>query len=218
MILTSFTTGIEYLLGAGIAFGLGFAMVVLCGKKTLTTFLVFSMIFAGYCAEAHLLPLWVFVALFIINIVLVGIDYSKNKGGTGIAYEYLSLTCLIGLSVLNIMFGGDWLGFSLEGDLTSSLSVDSSFAIDEFWGLLSAIITISVIGAIFGIQLFNAGLNSESVKTLIIAISYIGLWGLFSLLSYDLIMSIPVFGAIIWFLLTFVYALGIVKKITGGNE
>ena len=206
------------LLGAGITFGLGFVFLLLTSKKTLSTFLIFSMIFAGYCAEAHLLPLWVFIVLFMINIFMVGIEYGKVKGGGGIAYEYLALSCLIGLSVLNILFGGDWLGFSFEGGFTSGLEVDTSFAIDEFWGLLGTIIVIALIGAIFGIQLFNSGLNSESVRMLIITFTYIGIWGLFSLLSYDLIMSIPIFGAIIWFVLTFVYTLGVIKKYTGGSE
>lgn len=218
MIVTEYISGIEYLVGAGITFGLGFVFLLLCSKKSLSTFLIFSMIIAGYCAEAHILPLWAFVVLFLINIFIVGIEFAKIKVGTGVAYEYLALSCLIGLSVLNIMFGGDWMGFSLEGTMTSSLSVDTTFTIDEFWGLLASIITISVIGALFGIQLFNTGLNSESVKTLIIAIAYMGLWGLFSILSQDLILSIPIFGAIVWFLLTFVYALGVIKKMTGGNE
>lgn len=205
------------LLGVGITFGLGFLFVILTSKKTLSTFLIFSMIFAGYCSEAHLLPLWVFIALFMINIFMVGIEYGKVKGG-GLAYEYLALSCLIGLSVLNILFGGDWLGFSFEGGFTSGLEVDSSFAIDQFWGLLGTIITIALIGALFGIQLFNSGLNSESVRVLILTFTYIGIWGLFSLLSFDLIMSIPVFGAIIWFVLTFVYALGVIKKFSGTSE
>jgi hypothetical protein len=53
---------------------------------------------------------------------------------------------------------------------------------------------------------------------LIITFTYLGTWGLFSLLSYDLILGIPIFGMIIWFILTFIYALGVIKKYTGGED
>lgn len=218
MIFETFSESVDLLLGAGITFGLGFVFLLLVSKKSLSTFLIFSMIFAGYCAEAHLLPLWTFIVLFIINIFLVGIEYGRSKRSDKIGYEYLALSCLIGLSVLNILFGGDWMGFSFEGDFSSNLDVDTSFAIDEFWGLIGSIIVIAIIGAVFGIQLFNTGLNTESVKMLIITFTYLGTWGLFSLLSYDLILGIPIFGMIIWFILTFIYALGVIKKYTGGED
>jgi hypothetical protein len=217
VMLVEFSSTIDLLLGIGITFGLAFVFMLLT-YKNFTSFMIWALVFSSFCAEAHLIPLWVFIALFIINIFQVGIEYSKIKTGSSINFEYLSLACLISLSVLNILFGGTWLGFSLEGTIVSSTTINNTFSIDPFWGLIGVIITIAIIGALFGIQLAGFGLSEQSVKMLIITITYVGLWGLFSILSFDLLMSIPIFGSIIWIILTIVYAVGVMKKFTGGEE
>jgi len=127
-------------------------------------------------------------------------------------FDMLALTVLIGLSVLSIVFGNDWIGYSLEGDLSSNAAVPTSFNIDPLTGAIGILITIAVIGALFGLQLLDSGLNTQSVKFLIMAIGYAGLWLLFSMLAYDLIIQIEIFGALIYTILTIMYVVGILKR------
>jgi len=127
-------------------------------------------------------------------------------------FDMLALTVLIALSVLSVVFGNDWIGYSLEGDLTSNASVPTSFNIDPLTGAIGILITIAVIGAVFGLQLLDSGLNAQSVKFLIMAVSFAGVWLLFSMLAYDLIIQIEVFGTLIYTVLTIMYVVGIIKR------
>lgn len=207
----------ELLMGCGITFGLALVITFLT-KKDYMIFLIWAMVISAFCVEAHLLPLWAFVALLLAVVFLTAITYSLKKQGSKINYEYIALASLIMLSFLNIIFGGTWLGFSLEGAVAGDLEVEGSIAVDDFWGIILVLITFMALCALYGIQLFGSGLAETSIKYLTTITMYVALWGLFSLLSSNLILNIPIFGASIWLVLTFVYAIGVIKKITGSDN
>jgi len=76
------TEAFSWMFGLGITFGLGMVFMLLT-YPNFTSFLIWSMVWCSFCVEAHLLPLWVFVALFIVNILNVGMSYFKQSIGRG---------------------------------------------------------------------------------------------------------------------------------------
>ena len=106
----------------------------------------------------------------------------------------------------------------INGTTTSFeiLNTDVILNIDPIIGAISIIIIIATVGAIIGIQVLGSGLSSESVRVLIMAIAYTGIWTVLSILSFPLITSIEIFGSLIYVVLTIGYVIGIIQKF-GGN-
>jgi len=96
-------------------------------------------------------------------------------------------------------------GTSQELELEQG-SLDLGF--NMTYGLVTVIVSAIALGLI-GLNVLGSGLSDFSVKIIWNGIVFYGLWLIFSVLSYSSIVSIPTFGIIFWFLLTFVYTLGI---------
>jgi len=88
-------------------------------------------------------------------------------------------------------------------------SLDLSF--DMTVGLVAVIIGGIVLGLI-GIQVLGSGLPDRSIKIIWNGIVFYGLWLIFSVLGYNSIVSIPTFGIIFWFIITFIYSLGVFER------
>lgn len=91
--------------------------------------------------------------------------------------------------------------------------ISQTFYIDEFSGALVIIIFIVMISVLIGIRIFNTGLSDTSIRIASICITYYGIWILFSVLSYELIISIEVIGVVLYITLTIVFTIGIIQKI-----
>lgn len=78
-------------------------------------------------------------------------------------------------------------------------------------GLIVIIVSAIVLGLI-GIKVLGSGLSDTSVKIIWNGLVYYGLWGIFSVFGVDALTSIPIFGLFTWFLLTFIYTLGIFQN------
>jgi len=136
---------------------------------------------------------------------------------------FLSLTCLILISVFAMITGSSIKTIGLEG-ITSGGNINQTqttyditnlgqtFYIDEFVGAMVIIIAVISICVIVGLRIFNTGLSEQSVKMITLGITYISIWSIFSTLSYDLIITIEVIGSLLYILLTVIYILGIVQK------
>jgi len=139
----------------------------------------------------------------------------------------LTLAILTLLTFMSIILGTDWTSSLIETTIDSQALIDdvgSTFEvlntdvvlnIDPILGAIAMIIVIASVGALVGIQVLASGLSSESVRTLIIAIAYSGLWGVLSILSLPLIASIAVLGSLIYISLTIGYVYGVIDKIGG---
>ena len=124
-----------------------------------------------------------------------------------------SLIIIMVIAFLNLIVGGDFLG------AIASLSVDNEAIVDgipttfvvEAQDVLFSIDTSTIVGAITiititligvalitGISVLATGLNAQSARIVILATVYGGLWLLLSVLAYSLIVSIEVFGAVIY--------------------
>lgn len=131
----------------------------------------------------------------------------------------LSMSVLIVLTLFSVIAGANWAlvgtNPSLRGSGIQSIEVAGSFQIDELTGAIGIIIVIVVIAVLFGIRLLNSGLSETSVKSLTIGVSYVGLWILFSVFAQPLLMEIQIFGLFLYIVLTIMFAIGVLQKISG---
>ena len=95
---------------------------------------------------------------------------------------------------------------------------DFIIRIDPVQGLIVIFVVIIVIAAILGIQILASGLSPESVKFIMNAVLYFAIWSLLSIPCFNLIISIEIFGTLIYICLTIAYVIGVIQKIAGGND
>lgn len=141
----------------------------------------------------------------------------------------LTLAILVLLTFMSLILGTSWTDSLVETTIDSEAFIDDASStfeilntniilnIDPIVGAIAMIIVISTFAALVGIQVLASGLSPESVRALIIGIAYTGLWGVLSILAFDLIVSIEVFGGLIYVSLSIGYVYGVINKI-GGNE
>ena len=139
----------------------------------------------------------------------------------------IALLILIIITIFSVIMGSSFKEIGVENlsgegvfNETSSGSFDISninttFYIDEFAGALVIIIAIMIIATLVGLQFMGSGLSDVSVRILTIGITYFGIWTIFSVLSYELILSIEIVGVLIYITLTIIYTLGVIQKIVG---
>lgn len=138
--------------------------------------------------------------------------------------------CLLLMTVLtlfSVILGGTWTGTisdtSVDAEAivngTSSTFVisgqDFVFSIDPVAGFISSLIVIVTIATLLGLTIFSSGLNSESVRVIIMMIVYTSIWTTLSILALPLIQSIEVFGILMYVVITIAYAIGVIQKIDG---
>ena len=139
----------------------------------------------------------------------------------------LTLTILIVLTLISVILGTTFIDILVETTIDNEALIDGISAtfevseaniilnIDPIIGAIAMIIIIATVGALIGIQVLASGLSSESVKVLIIAIAYTGLWGTLSILAMPLIISIEIFGGLIYVILTIGFVIGVIDKFGG---
>jgi len=141
--------------------------------------------------------------------------------------------CLVILTVLTMfsfILGNTLIGSPVDNIISNDLLIndtittltfedaDALFVIDPVLGAIGMLVVIGVIAAIIGIQILGSGLSPESVKMIMSMTMYGGMWGVLSILSYPLLNSIEMFGAVIYITLTLAYVIGIIQKLGGGSD
>lgn len=144
-----------------------------------------------------------------------------------------SLIVILIIVFLNLTVGGDFLGAFVPISVDNEAIVDgvpTTFVVEATDVLFSidtstivgaiTIISITLIGValITGISVLASGLNAQSAKIVILATVYTGLWILLSVLAYSLIVSIEVFGTVIYIGITLAYVIGVIQSVSGGND
>ena len=74
------------------------------------------------------------------------------------------------------------------------------------------------VAAITGITVLASGLNPQSARIIIMATVLGGTWGLLSVLAYPLIVTIELFGSVLYVMLTVGFAVGSIQLIAGSGE
>ena len=76
---------------------------------------------------------------------------------------------------------------------------------------LVAVIAGAIALGLIGLNVLGSGLSDFSVKIIWNGIVFYGLWSIFSVLAFNAISNIWL-GSIFWFLLTFIYSLGVFSR------
>ena len=92
-------------------------------------------------------------------------------------------------------------------------SIDTSSLIVSGLFILTTIIGIALIT---GIQVLASGLSPASVRVILLITAYTGAWAALSVLVFNLIVSIEIFGSVIYIILTVAYVVGVIQKISEG--
>lgn len=135
--------------------------------------------------------------LLIVAVVSQGVAVSSSFGSvTG--------DPLVG----NLTEGGESTELGVEG-----YDINVGFTAQD--GILAFIVAMIAVGALIGINVVGSGLSDTSVMIVYKSVAFFGLWGLISVFSFGGINAIPLVGWFLYFVLTFVYGLGVFQQIGG---
>ncbi len=144
-----------------------------------------------------------------------------------------SLLIIIFIVIFNLVLGGNFIQALTTISIDNEAIVDgvsNTFVIDPtsvVIGIqLDAIIgAIGIITAIYigvagitGISFLSSGINGASARLITLASGYIAIWVLLSILAYNLIVSIEIFGGIIYVMITIAYVIGVAQNLSGGGS
>ncbi|MFX1501187.1 MAG: hypothetical protein ACFFDH_09520 [Promethearchaeota archaeon] len=141
----------------------------------------------------------------------------------------LTLFIMAMVSFLNIIMGATWGSITLDAYVNNNVLVNGTttnfqggygsfvFGIDSVTGMISAIWFIGAIAIGVGIHVLGSGLGETAQRYFTLGVIYLGIWGALTTLTWNLIIAIQIFGAIIYILLTVGYAVGCISKIAGGD-
>ena len=96
---------------------------------------------------------------------------------------------------------------------------DVIFSIDTSSLIVSGLFilaTIIIVALATGIQFLASGLSPASVRVIVLITAYTGAWTALSVLVFNLIISIEIFGSVIYIILTVAYVVGVIQKISEG--
>lgn len=142
----------------------------------------------------------------------------------------ICLLPLILLTFLSVLFGGDFVGYIIEQGVEGSAIVNITdttvidwgersidFNIDPITGMIALLVGIAVFTILIGFRILASGLSDTSVRSMMVGVSYTGLWGVLTVLSISTIKSIELIGSVLYVFLTVGYVIGVIDKMTGGN-
>ncbi len=144
----------------------------------------------------------------------------------------ITLSILVILTLFSLILGQNFIGattnvivdnIALVNGSTTTFFVEGQdvlFQVDTSVLLnagIALIVAIIVVATITGIQVLGSGLNANSAKIIILITGYIGIWTSLSIVAFNLITSIEIFGSIIYISITIAYSIGVLQNISGGN-
>lgn len=140
----------------------------------------------------------------------------------------ISLMIMLVITVFSIILGRNFIaGFAtiaidndalIDGDSTTFevLEQEILFIIDTSDLIISAIAMLVALGAaaaIAGINVLGSGISAQNAKIIVILIGYGTLWTVLSIISFNFIIEIEIFGSIIYITLTLVYVIGVFQNL-----
>jgi hypothetical protein len=88
--------------------------------------------------------------------------------------------------------------------------------LDPIQGVLIILAAAIIIGTASGIHILGSGLGDLGQKLLYNSLIYFGLWGIFSILGFNLLNQMDYgFGFLIWIVLTICYVIGFTRTTEG---
>lgn len=90
------------------------------------------------------------------------------------------------------------------------------FQIASALGFIAAVVGLMALAVVVGVKVFGFGTSNGMV--VVMGTAYLGIWGVFSALGFDLIMAMDLLGPVIYLTLTLIYTLGIIGSFQGGSD
>lgn len=144
----------------------------------------------------------------------------------------ITLMVLIVITIFTLILGNDLIATTINVVVDNTSLVDGTpityevpgvdvlFNIDTSTLIVAGIVlivSIGIIAGVTGIQVLGSGLSPSSVRIIILITSYVGIWSVLSILAFSLIVSIEIFGSVIYISLTLAYVIGVIQKISGSG-
>ncbi len=141
---------------------------------------------------------------------------------------YFPLLIITLFMVVATAGGGANFSFTQDFNTNSSMTVNGSsssinipvgtftFAISATQGAIAVMMSIIILGSLIGIRVMGSGILGMSAEIIVKGAFYFALWGLFSVFAQPLIAAIPIFGILIYLMLTVMYIIGFVQGLSGG--
>lgn len=94
--------------------------------------------------------------------------------------------------------------------------IDFFFGLDPVFGALLILGTLVLIAGVVGVTVMGTGLSDSSTHKIFVSITYLGIWVMLSVFSFNSILEIPYeFGTVLYIGLTLMYVVGVIKNISG---
>lgn len=107
-------------------------------------------------------------------------------------------------------------GEIIENGTSTSVQTGSTsinFDLNTIMYFVALIYGVGILAGILGINFLGSGLSERAQRIIFnVAVCY-GFWGIFSALMLTLLLTVPIFGLILWVAMTFIYTLGFFKRI-----
>ena len=121
------------------------------------------------------------------------------------------LAILLVLNVFVVFSGGAFIGGTFD---TGAFGMDLYF--DPLLGAIGWFIPFGIAMAVVSFQAVGTGLGDSGASTVRNLLMFGGIWTVLSLPSLELFDLIPMFGGVIYVVITIIYAIGVFIQI-GGN-
>lgn len=213
----------NFIISFGILVGLALILNFLSVNNT-KGFVVFLAFISGFLVYSGILDLWVLILTIIISLVIVVNEFSPKNG-----LIMLPLIVILFLTIFSLIFGATFVSIIVENFVSNDLIIDGVtsvlelsgesiiFDIDPLIGATTWIIVIIILVSVLGINIIGSGLSDESIRTITIGTFYGSVWIILSLYASPLIISIAIYGLLIYVTFTISFALGVGKLISRGG-
>ena len=140
----------------------------------------------------------------------------------------ITLGIMLFLSVLSLVLGSSFASYSTTILIDNEAIINGSSATyfsDETINYIinmntlagqMTFLTIIVIGiaVAVGITILGSGISASNAKIIVMITAYVGIWTILTGLSGALIISIEIYGTVIYICLTIVYIIGVLQQIS----
>lgn len=84
------------------------------------------------------------------------------------------------------------------------------------YGVIAIITVLLVLAGVVGLKIFSSGIDTGAL--IVKGTGYLMVWALLSIAAYGVITQIQIFGVAFYFVITLMYAVGVIGQFGGGGE
>lgn len=185
-------------------------------------FILSGLFVSSFLVYGQMLESWVLTLYIIATVIMIAMQFGLNL-------LYSTLLTMILLTLLSVTSGNSFFGASLSSFVDNSMIVNGTttvttyaetvlfFNFDSLLGFTNTITMMIALAGIIGLVVISTGMNSYSVKVIVLSTIMLGIWWTLTQLGGQLIFDIPEVGQFIWIVFTMVFVVGFLMKFMGGG-